>query len=274
MATAKSIGFIGCGNMGSAIVTGLIADGFDPINIFCTTRSEASAKRLHDNLGITILENNEELCRKTEVIVMAVKPQMMRDVLAPLTPILRERLPLLVSIAAGLKVDHFTRWVGADIPVVRVMPNTPTKLQEGASGMYANKFCSQEQREMAENLMKGTGICVWAKEEKEMDVITALAGSGPAYFFLIMEAFQNAAQDLGLEPETAQLLCQQTVLGASRMAMDSDEDVSVLRKRVTSAKGTTECGVAALEKAGIREAAQKTLEAAKTRSEELAAQLV
>jgi len=176
----------------------------------------------------------------------------------------------LVSIAAGIREKDIARWLGKEHAIVRCMPNTPSLVQTGASALYANNQVSDAQRDLAESLMRTVGIVIWLEHEAQMDAVTAVSGSGPAYFFLVMEAMQKSAEQLGLSPEMSRLLITQTALGAAKMAMESEEGVGELRHRVTSPGGTTEQGIKALQAGALEETFDQALQAACRRSKELA----
>jgi pyrroline-5-carboxylate reductase len=194
----------------------------------------------------------------------------MREALLPLGPTLRERQPLLISIAAGVTIDSMTTWIGGQPAIVRVMPNTPALVGAGASGLFANEAVSNTQREVAQSIMQAVGVSVWVSREALIDTVTAVSGSGPAYFFYLMEAIEAAGLAGGLAPDIARRLTLQTALGAAKLAIASDEPVAELRRRVTSPGGTTERAIQFLESAGASETIQRAVDAARIRSEELA----
>jgi len=216
---------------------------------------------------------NADIIATADVVILAVKPQVMRDVLAPLKDLLTSKKPLLISIAAGIESNSLQNWAGEAVPIVRCMPNTPALLQVGATGLYATSDVTSTQRETAETILSAVGIVVWANEESELDAVTAVSGSGPAYFFLLMEAMQQVGEQLGLSDEAAAQLTQQTALGAARMALESDVDVAELRKRVTSPNGTTQAAVESFQANDIHGMVEKALNAAFTRSQALAKEL-
>ncbi len=185
---------------------------------------------------------------------------------------MQDQQPLVISIAAGIRTPDLARWLGADTAIVRAMPNTPALVQSGATGLFANAHVRDQQRDLAETILRAVGLTLWVEQEDQLDLVTALSGSGPAYFFLVMEALQEAASKLGLPAETARLLALQTAFGASRMALESDEDAAALRQRVTSPGGTTEQALRVLEEGGLRNLMEQALTAAARRSRELADQ--
>ena len=208
-----------------------------------------------------------------DVVVLAVKPQVVRQVAEELAETIRKRQPLVISIAAGIRCDSLQTWLGGDVALVRSMPNTPALIQSAASVLYATPQVNASQREKAESLLRAVGLTQWVDDEALMDAVTALSGSGPAYFFLVMEAMEDAAKTLGLPEETARLLTLQTAFGAARMALESSDSSATLRSKVTSPGGTTERAVAVLEEGGIRALFQRTLAAARDRSIEISTDL-
>jgi pyrroline-5-carboxylate reductase len=264
--------FIGAGNMARSLVGGLIADGCDPALI---RLSDPDADRIQDlahRLGVRILGDNRAVVEDADVVVLAVKPQVLPAVAREIADRVQDRQPLVISVAAGIRTTDLERWLGAGTAIVRAMPNTPALVQSGATGLFANARVSAEQRDLAETILRAVGLTLWVAEEDQLDLVTALSGSGPAYFFLIMEALQEAATQQGLPAETARLLALQTAFGASRMALESSEDAATLRQRVTSPGGTTEQALEVLEAGGLRALMDRALRAAARRSRELAEQ--
>ncbi|HTM63170.1 MAG TPA: pyrroline-5-carboxylate reductase [Gammaproteobacteria bacterium] len=264
------IAMIGAGNMGSSLIGGLIKNGHPAEKIIATDPSEEKLSQLQKTFTVQVTSDNLAAVSNADVVIFAVKPQIFAEVATPLKSVIESRKPLIISIAAGIRASSIQNWVGGHAAVVRVMPNTPALIGAGASALFANSKTTEEQRNIAESIMRAVGIAVWVNDEKDMDTVTALSGSGPAYFFLILEALQDAAVDLGLPTETAQLLAQQTALGASLMAIDSNYSAAELRKHVTSPGGTTEKAVNVLEEHHVRDIFKKAVTAAKQRSEELA----
>lgn len=238
--------------MASALFGGLIGGGYDPANIVATDTNPACLERA-SRLGITTTDDNVRALQGADVVVLAVKPQVLKAVLEPLRPQLQVQHPLLISIAAGIDLQSLQNWGGADLPIVRCMPNTPALVATGATGLYANAHVSPAQRELAQAILGAVGSTLWLDYEQQLDAVTAVSGSGPAYFFLVMEAMQEAAEALGLDPEAAAALTLQTALGAARMAIDSDVDVAELRRRVTSPGGTTEQALLTFEQGGLKQ---------------------
>ena len=203
-----------------------------------------------------------------QAVVLATKPQMMRAALSTVTP--PGRHTLYLSVAAGIRVRDIAHWLGGHEAIVRAMPNTPALIGCGASALYAAPKVSEAQRELAEGIMRAVGAMVWVPEEDMLDPVTALSGSGPAYFFLLIETMVRTGVELGLTPSAAALLAEETALGAARMALESEEDVSELRRRVTSPGGTTAAAIEAMEQAGVPAGIAAGIRAAATRSAQLA----
>ena len=267
--TAPKIAMIGTGNMGSSLIGGLIKNGFEPTTIIACDVDAAKLNQLQNDFGINIASNDEAVA-EADVVIFAVKPQYFAEVAKPLATSLQRKKPLVISIAAGINIETIAEWIGNEIAIVRCMPNTPALIGYGASGLYANSFVNAEQHSLTESILKAVGIVVWVEKENLIDTITALSGSGPAYFFLILETLQKTGVELGLSEEVAKKLSLQTALGATQMAMQSEKSLDELRKNVTSPGGTTEKAVSVLEDHNIREIFRKAMHGAKIRSEELA----
>ena len=268
-----NIAFIGAGNMARSLMGGLLKQGYPAENLACSDPVEASLEAVAALGAVTTSTSNADVIEHADIVILAVKPQVMKDVLTPLQNILIAKKPLLVSIAAGIACDSLQEWAGEDVPIVRCMPNTPALLQVGATGLYATNKVSAEQQKMAEVILSAVGIVVWVAEEAELDAVTAVSGSGPAYFFLLMEAMQAAGQQLGLSAEASAQLTQQTALGAARMALESDVDVAELRKRVTSPNGTTQAAIESFQANDLSRIVDQALQAASDRSQALAKEL-
>lgn len=264
------ISVIGAGNMGSCLIGGLIKNGHPANKIWASDADEQKLTHLSQTLKIHVTTNNAEAALNANILIFAVKPQLFASVASALSTVVQQQHPLIISIAAGVTIASIEAWLGGKVAVVRSMPNTPALIGCGATALYANRLVTSTQHAEAETIMRSLGLIVWLAEEKQMDVVTALSGSGPAYFFLMMESLQKSAEQLGLPPATAKLLTLQTALGSAQMALESDKSLEELRQVVTSPGGTTERGVSVLEESNIREIYYQTLLAAKTRSEELA----
>lgn len=266
------LAFIGAGNMARSLIGGLIADGWDATCISVSDPDTAQLAALSSRFQVNTDTNNHSVTENADVVVLAVKPQIIRDVGLDLSDLIQNRQPLLISIAAGIRATDLQRWLGGSCALVRCMPNTPALVQSGATALWRNEHVGDEQKDLAESILRAVGLALWVDSEDLMDSVTALSGSGPAYFLLVMEALQEAGQAMGLPEETAKLLSLQTAFGAAKMALESSEDAAVLRQRVTSPGGTTEKALAVLENGGLRALFSDALNAARERSRELAEQ--
>jgi len=267
-----SIGFIGGGNMAASLIGGLVADGCDPSSLWVSDLNNDSLQRLKKQFAINTTSDNSVVVENVDSIVIAVKPQVVKPVAEQIGVQVRAHRTLVISIAAGIRESDLSRWLGDGVAIVRTMPNTPAMVQTGATALFANRYVSEQQAELAEGVMRAVGIALWVEDERQMDAVTALSGSGPAYFFYVMEAMINAGIAMGLEPETARLLTLQTASGASKLAMESDDPPGLLREKVTSKGGTTEQALKVLAQGQLDKLFNSALEAARHRSEELARQ--
>jgi pyrroline-5-carboxylate reductase len=264
------IGFIGGGNMAQAIIRGLLQAGHPAKSISVADPAPEQQQAIAElDKGITLADDNASLAKQCDVLVLAVKPQIMSDVAIPLGQIDRPAEQIVISVAAGVTLESMGSWFGADSALVRVMPNQPALIGEGMSGLCATSNVSHSGKALATYVMEATGKALWLDDEKLMDTVTAVSGSGPAYFYLVMEIMQEVAEELGFDKATARTLCVQTALGASGVASASDDELGTLRKRVTSPGGTTEAALNTLEASGIRDMFRTALRAAKDRSVEL-----
>ncbi|MDD2800835.1 MAG: pyrroline-5-carboxylate reductase [Methylococcales bacterium] len=268
----KKIGFIGGGNMASSLINGLIVSGHAAHSLWVSDINADVVATLSEKLGVNSTTNNDELVSAVDVVVLAVKPQNLADVAKHIAPLIQQKQSLVVSIAAGISQNSLSRWLGNDVAIVRCMPNTPALVLTGATALHANEQVTTEQRDLAENILRAVGLALWVEQESELDAVTAVSGSGPAYFFLLMEAMENAAVQLGLTEQTARLLVQQTALGAAKIALESSESPAQLRQRVTSPGGTTQRAIETFEQGGFTELVAKALHAARDRSIEMSKQ--
>ena len=269
----QKIGFIGGGNMASSLIGGLIGNGYPADKITVSDLDAEKVQYLVDKFGVNNALDSAQLAGESSILVLAVKPQHMQAVSEQIATSVQARKPVVVSIAAGIREGSLERWLGGAVAVVRCMPNTPALVKTGATGLHANSFVSADQKDQTESLLRAVGVTVWVEEESGLDAVTALSGSGPAYFFLVMEALEKAAIDAGLDPKTAQLLTQETALGAAKMALQSSESTETLRRRVTSPGGTTERAIAVMESGGLRGVLHDAVLAARQRSIELSDEL-
>lgn len=270
---ASHISFIGAGNMASAIIEGLLDSGHDAGALTATATSDATLTALHDRLGINTGTDNNHAVAHSDVVVLAVKPQIMRQVCEEMRDAIQTRKPLIISVAAGLPADALERWLGGELAVVRCMPNTPSLVGAGASGLYANPRVSDDQRRLAEELLSAVGIVEWVEDEALLEAVTAVSGSAPAYFFLMFEAMEDAAVAQGLPADTARRLAMQAALGAARMAMASDKLPGELKRNVMSPGGTTERAIHRLESGGFRQLVQDAMNDCADRARDMAKEL-
>ena len=271
--THKSIGFIGGGNMAISLIGGLIQSGVPASQIVVSEPLQKSREDLVKRFGIEVFEANSEVAHRADILVLAVKPQVMRSAIASIASFRRSRDVLFISIAAGIPIKSLERWLGGEAGIVRVMPNTPALIGAGISALFANPNVSDVGRDDAERILQAVGKTVWLAEEKLLDAVTAVSGSGPAYYFYMMEALQNAAIAEGLDAATARLLTIETALGASRLALASSESVTTLREQVTSPGGTTEAALNIMQTEKMTASYGKAVAAARRRADELSREL-
>lgn len=258
------ITFLGGGNMASALIGGMISHGFPPGDIAVIEIGEAGRHRLQEHFGVRCYAAPEAAALSCDVLLLAVKPQQLREACQPLQAHVQTQL--VISIAAGVRLTDLSRWLGGYGKLVRAMPNTPALIGAGMTGMFARPDVSAAERLAAERILQAVGETLWVEEESAIDAVTAISGSGPAYVFLFIEALQAAASSLGLAPEAARRLSLQTVAGAARLAAQSEEPAGVLRERVTSKGGTTEAALAVMHEHGVSEGVIAGARAAHDRS--------
>jgi len=266
------IGFIGGGNMSTSIIGGLIADGYPADKLLVADPSEETCQALAKRFGISTETDNSAVVSQAQSLVLAVKPQVLRLVAEEIASAVQQQKPLIISIAAGIRSTDIDNWMGGNTAVVRTMPNTPALVQSAATGLFANGSVSEVQHEQAESILRAVGITRWFSNEADLDAVTALSGSGPAYIFYVIEALENSAINLGLDEDSAHLLAVQTAFGAAKLALESSEKPSVLRERVTSPGGTTERALITLREGGLEAIFIEALAAARDRATELADQ--
>ncbi len=267
VSTQVKIAFIGGGNMAQALIGGLADKLTAAANIHVVDINDAALAALRDKFGVTTATAAGDAVAASDVIVLAVKPQQLREVVATLKPLVRQQLVL--SIAAGIRAADLSRWLGGHTAIVRTMPNTPALVGKGITGAVAMGGVSEAQRQTADAILRAVGATVWLDDEGKIDAVTALSGSGPAYVFYFIEAMQAAAVELGLTQAQGRELAQATFAGASELAIRSDEPVSLLRERVTSKGGTTYAALVSMEASGVKPAIVKALHAAAARGKEL-----
>ena len=268
-----TIGFIGGGNMATSLMSGLIASGHDPQRIWVSDTNSQTLQSHAAQLGVRITPNNLDVVDAAEVLVIAVKPQILKQVIQPLAESIQRQQRLVVSVAAGINQASLSRWLGQGVAIVRCMPNTPALVLTGATALHANPQVNPQQKDLAENILRAVGLALWVNEEAQLDAVTAVSGSGPAYYFLLMEAMEQAALELGLDEHSARLLIQQTALGAAKIALESAESPSILRQRVTSPGGTTQKAIETFQDNGFVALVSKALHAARDRSMSLSREL-
>ncbi len=269
----RQIAFIGSGNMARSIIAGMLASDYTSHNIVISAPSEATREAMAQQFDVDTTANNLEAAENAEVIVLAVKPQMMETVAKELSEIdLSQKL--IISIAAGITCERLNAMFGQLLNIVRVMPNTPALIREGMSGLYAPQSVSQDDKEYADQLMSAVGKVCWVEQESGINNIIAAAGSAPAYFFLFMEAMQQEAMAQGFDAASARTLVQQSALGAAEMVVaNPDLELSTLREQVTSKGGTTAQAIATFNQHNLSEIVAKAMQAAVTRAEEMESQI-
>jgi len=270
---ASTITFIGAGNMAGAIIGGMLESGFSPNDVIATSPSDDVLAPLRERLGIRTETDNAVAVAESDVVVLAVKPQIMREVCEQMRDAVQARRPLIVSVAAGLPAETLEAWLGGELPLVRCMPNTPALVGAGAAGLFANDRVDAAQRRLATELMEAVGLVEWVEDEALLDAVTAVSGSAPAYFFLMFEAMEEAGVKLGLPADTARRLAMQTALGAAKMALASDKPPAELKRNVMSPGGTTERAIAHLEQAELRRIMAEAMTACADRAAEMADEL-
>lgn len=268
-----AISFIGAGNMARAILGGLVANGYDPSRIWASAPEDSHLQGLRHDFDIYTTTDNRHCASQADILILAVKPQVMASACQEIASVVQNTRPLAVSIAAGLDTETIGDWLGGDVPMVRCMPNTPSLLGKGAAALYATEGVSAEQREAVTGIFSSIGLAVWLEAEEQMHAVTALSGSGPAYCYMLVEAMEAAAVEAGMAGDTARQLAIQTMAGAAEMSARGGEEPAQLRRNVMSPGGTTERAVESLEKGGLREVVARAFTAAKTRSAELSEQL-
>lgn len=269
----STICFIGAGNMSLSLMGGLLASGYPKDKILATDPSADRRQEVTQSLGILCLESNTETAAQADIILLAVKPQQLEPVCKELADTVKAKGALVISIAAGVRTSDIAFWLGGEAAIVRTMPNTPALIRSGATGLFATASVSDAQKDQAENILRAAGLTVWVPQESDLDIVTAISGSGPAYYFLFMEAMQAAGQKLGLDESTARLLTIQTAFGAAKMALESPDDCATLRQKVTSPNGTTEKAIQTFEQHDLRAIIEEAMTAAKDRAISLADEL-
>lgn len=265
-----NICFIGGGNMADALIGGLLKQSYKPEQLRVVEINADSRTKLHNKYGVSTTDELATGVGDSHLVVLAIKPQQMREVAAQLAPLLNGQL--VISIAAGIRASDLARWLGTH-NILRTMPNTPALIQRGVSGLYALPEVSPVNRQIAENILQAVGVTVWLDDETMMDAITAISGSGPAYVFYFIESLQQAARELGFKETDARSLAINTFVGAAQLALDSQDDVSVLRARVTSKNGTTERALLSMDANQVKQHIITGAKAAAARAKEMGDEL-
>ena len=272
------ITFIGGGNMGRALISGLLANGFESKQISVVEANASTALKLYEDFGVQGIGTLEQIAfdfSKNNVVVMAIKPQDFNVVAKNLASKLKHASapgPLILSIAAGIRLKDMSRWLD-HTRCVRAMPNTPALIGKGITGLFADAAVNESDRDLAETICNAVGQAVWVSEEKLMDAVTAVSGSGPAYVFAFLEAMQSAGEKLGLDAQTARQLAYATLEGATQLAYNSDEHAGILRERVTSKGGTTAAALEVMQQHGWHEILEKAIDAASQRGKTMGDEL-
>lgn len=266
------VAFIGGGNMATSLIGGLLARGTAPSDLIVSDPDARQRASLQSRFGVQAVSDNLAAATGADVILLAVKPQEMAVVARGLTALARDQRRLFISIAAGIRLQDLGRWLGSDAVVIRSMPNRPALIGAGVTALYAAPTVGAADRTRAEQILGACGPTVWVERETDMDVVTAISGSGPAYFFLLIEALESAGIAAGLSAQTARTLAVETARGAGRMAAEGNEAPEQLRQQVTSKGGTTAAALEILERERMRDILRTAVEAASRRSAELAEQ--
>ncbi len=269
---SSTIAFIGGGNMARSLIGGLLARGRAASELIVSDPVAAQLDLLRTKFGVRTATSNIEAAREADVVILAVKPQDLRTVLSEMKDVLQTKRPLLISIAAGIRASDIERWANG-LPVVRCMPNRPALQGCGMTGLFATNAVSAAHRRVAEDILSAVGATLWLTEEEHMDAVTALSGSGPAYFFLLIEMMEDAGLALGLPREISRKLAVETAYGSGCMAHEASESPATLREQVTSKGGTTEAALRHLESHDVRSLYADAIAAAAHRSAELAREL-
>jgi pyrroline-5-carboxylate reductase len=267
------IAFVGAGNMAYSIIGGLIASGHPANQISAADPFPASLDRLREIAPVAVYSENPDAVAAADIIILAVKPQVMAEAADSIANSVKTRGSVVISIAAGVTIASMQARLGPSAAIVRCMPNTPALLGCGASGLFANRHVSEQQVEYAQRVLGAVGMTCWVNSESQLDAVTALSGSGPAYYFLLTEAMVDAGIALGLDRDTATALAKQTSLGAARMALESDADLIELRRRVTSPGGTTERAIQSFENDKLRDVVSAAMNAAAERAVEMSREM-
>jgi pyrroline-5-carboxylate reductase len=264
----SSIVFIGGGNMASCIIGGMISQGFESTDIMVSVPTQNSRDRLKSEFKVQVTDDNRSAVASADVVILAVKPQIMRSVALDMSSAIPAKA-VVVSIAAGISIESMQAWLGDSIAIVRAMPNTPSLVGTGATGLYANPTTDDAQQQIVSKIFEAVGYCCWVDTEAQINAVIAMSGSGPAYFFRILEIMQLVGQELGLSEDIARQLASQTALGAAKMAKNSDLSPAQLREQVTSPGGTTERALNTFQQEDLEAIFRKAMTSAVARAEQM-----
>ena len=277
MSEAKMVFIGGAGNMAGAVIGGLVSSGYPADRIVATGRNEQKLADFAARTGVHVSTDNAAAVADADVLVLSVKPQMMKALCESIAPVIKERVsdrkPLVITLAAGIPLAAYQRWLGAGVPIVRAMPNTPALVGTGVTGLYAGEGVDAAQRQVAEQMAEAVGIAVWVEEESGIDQVIAVSGSGPAYYFQFMESMIDAAEKAGMPRADAERLTLQTALGAAKLAVASDVDVAQLKRNVMSPNGTTERAIHRFQSGGLPELVEQAMRDCAERAAEMAREL-
>lgn len=262
------IAFVGVGNMASAMIGGLRASGYASDAIIGTSRNADKHKSIEAKHGVAMTSDNRLAVEQADVVFLCVKPNMMRDVIQDLVDVVRQD-QLFISVAAGIELKSLAAWLTKPVAIIRSMPNTPSLVGCGMSGLIANEFVSDSQKQWVSGVFDSFGSHAWVQEEEQMHTVTALSGSAPAYFFRVLEVMIEAGQTQGLDAATSRKLATQAMKGAAAMVEELDDDIAVLRRNITSPNGTTQAALETLEENGIKALFSSAVDACSNRSKEL-----
>lgn len=273
MTQAKMVFIGGAGNMAGAVIGGLVASGYPAERIVATGRNQQKLDEFAARTGVLVSTDNAAEVAECDVLVLSVKPQMMKALCEALAPIVSERAPLVITLAAGIPLAAYQRWLGAGVPIVRAMPNTPALVGTGVTGLYAGEGVSEPQKQIATAMAEAVGIALWVEDESGIDQVIAVSGSGPAYYFQFMESMIDAAEKAGMDRTDAERLTLQTALGAAKLAVASDVDVAQLKRNVMSPNGTTERAVKRFQEGGLPQLVEQAMQDCAARAAEMAREL-
>ena len=263
----------GAGNMAGAVIGGLVASGYPAQRIVATGRNEQKLADFAGRHGVQVTTDNDSAVSEADVLVLSVKPQMMKALCEQIAGLVSDRKPLVITLAAGIPLAAYQRWLGTGVPIVRAMPNTPALVGTGVTGLFAGDGVSGEQKQIAEQMAEAVGIAIWVEEESGIDQVIAVSGSGPAYYFQFMESMIDAAEKAGMPRADAERLTLQTALGAAKLAVASDVDVAQLKRNVMSPNGTTERAIQRFQSGGLPELVEHAMRDCAARAAEMAREL-